>query len=97
MGYPPRSGYDELDTTLMPPRHGGDQYGRTGGSPATAGSGGGGSGSVGSGMPAHHFQMSGAGGGGSAVAVNSGKFWAPFPMSGAARLELFRCSFIVSI
>ena len=40
-GYPPRSGYDELDTTLMPPRPG-EQYGR-GGSPATAGSGGSGS------------------------------------------------------
>ena len=35
-GYPPRSGYDELDTTLMPPRPG-EAYNR--GSPGPTGSG----------------------------------------------------------
>ena len=50
--YPPRSGYDELDTTLMPPRPG-EQYGR-GSSPATAGSGGsGGGGSAGAAAAPH--------------------------------------------
>ena len=34
-GYPPRSGYDELDTTLMPPRPG-EAYNR--GSPGPSGS-----------------------------------------------------------
>ena len=34
-GYPPRSGYDELDTTLMPPRPG-EAYNR--GSPGPTGS-----------------------------------------------------------
>jgi hypothetical protein len=63
----PRSGYDELDTTLMPPRPG-EQYGRggSGGSPANAGGGSTGSGG-GAGPPgvpphaAHHY-----GGGGPA-------------------------------
>lgn len=51
--YPPRSGYDELDTTLMPPRPG-EHYGR-GASPATAGSGGsaGGGSSVGMNQQGH--------------------------------------------
>ena len=63
----PRSGYDELDTTLMPPRPG-EQYGRggSGGSPANAagGSTGSASGVVPPGVPphgAHHFQVAGGG------------------------------------
>ena len=32
-GYPPRSGYEELDTTLMPPRPGGEQFARNTPSP----------------------------------------------------------------
>ena len=64
----PRSGYDELDTTLMPPRQG-EQYGRggSGGSPATA-AGGGSTSSAGGAVPpgvpphaAHHFQIPGGG------------------------------------
>ena len=31
--YPPRSGYEELDTTLMPPRPGGEQFARNTPSP----------------------------------------------------------------
>ena len=59
----PRSGYDELDTTLMPPRPG-EQYGRggSGGSPATGtvgGSTGSGQGVGPPGVPphaaSHHF------------------------------------------
>ena len=36
-GYPPRSGYDELDTTLMPPRPG-EAYNRGSPGPSAAGS-----------------------------------------------------------
>merc|ERR1719158_1628652 len=36
-GFPPRSGYDELDTTLMPPRPGADPYARNTPSPGAAG------------------------------------------------------------
>ena len=63
----PRSGYDELDTTLMPPRPG-EQYGRggSGGSPANvaAGSTGSAAGVVPPGVPphgSHHFQVAGGG------------------------------------
>jgi len=61
----PRSGYDELDTTLMPPRPG-EHYGRggSGGSPANAGGGstGSGAGGVQSGVPPHPTHHYGAGG-----------------------------------
>merc|ERR1719158_869995 len=36
-GFPPRSGYDELDTTLMPPRPGADPYARNTPSPGASG------------------------------------------------------------
>ena len=61
----PRSGYDELDTTLMPPRPG-EHYGRggSGGSPANAGGGSTGSGGgVGPpGVPPHAAHHYGGGG-----------------------------------
>ena len=61
----PRSGYDELDTTLMPPRPG-EHYGRggSGGSPANAGGGstGSGAGGVQSGVPPHPTHHYGTGG-----------------------------------
>ena len=41
-GYPPRSGYDELDTTLMPPRPG-EPYNRGSPGPSVTGSMSGGS------------------------------------------------------
>ena len=66
-GVGPRSGYDELDTTLMPPRPG-EQYGRggSGGSPANAAGGSTGSagGVVAPGVPphaVHNFQVTGGG------------------------------------
>ena len=58
----PRSGYDELDTTLMPPRPG-EQYGGRGGSGGSPATGGGSTGSA-PGVPphaAHHFQVPGGG------------------------------------
>ena len=62
----PRSGYDELDTTLMPPRPG-EHYGRggSGASPANAGgSTGSGGGVVPPGVPPHasHYPASGPAG-----------------------------------
>ena len=58
----PRSGYDELDTTLMPPRPG-EHYGRggSGASPANAGGSTSSGGGVGPGVPQHAPHYPGGG------------------------------------